>query len=543
MTSFEELGLSEALVEALSAEGFERPTAFQVGAIPVLRRGNHLVGEASSGAGVLLAYGTPLLDRIAAGEDQAALVIVPSPQDAEECARALAPIASPLDVSVAALDAHWAGAFDAQIVFATAESALDSVRTARLKLDRFTNLVIVNARELIASGLDGEVIQLAEHMGKGGPSAIIGRPAGPGIDQMAERLLERPMSVPPRPTSGASGTALPTVRTTGKTILYRIIAGDRREALIGRLAEVRRAGSRRAVLLFRTEDDVADVGDFVGLHGYPTGEVGDDEAGHWILTDAPENLNIIREAGEPLTIIAFETPGDEGVLQAAAQDGHEWLVLVRMAELPHLKAIARAAGVELRAAGAGPSRSLDQQARQAAEQLRARLEQGNLLSYGRLLEDFMSDYDPLEVAAAALALHSEASVPQNPDATGPAPQRAPPTPAVESWAKLFLSIGSRDGIRPGDLLGAVTGEAGIQGTQVGRIDVQDAHSVVEVDGGVANRVIRALNGTSIRGRAIRVDLDRSHRRSSGRKDGAGSRPGRDSSRGPSGGPDRGKPRR
>jgi ATP-dependent RNA helicase DeaD len=48
----------------------------------------------------------------------------------------------------------------------------------------------------------------------------------------------------------------------------------------------------------------------------------------------------------------------------------------------------------------------------------------------------------------------------------------------------------------------------VKGEQVGRIDIRDSFSVVEVDASVADRVIRALNGTTMRGRSLRVDYDR-----------------------------------
>ncbi|MGB1839956.1 MAG: DbpA RNA binding domain-containing protein, partial [Longimicrobiales bacterium] len=56
--------------------------------------------------------------------------------------------------------------------------------------------------------------------------------------------------------------------------------------------------------------------------------------------------------------------------------------------------------------------------------------------------------------------------------------------------------------------GAITGEAGVGGEAVGRIEIRESHSLVEVHEPVARTIIQALNGTSIRGRAARVDFDR-----------------------------------
>jgi len=77
-----------------------------------------------------------------------------------------------------------------------------------------------------------------------------------------------------------------------------------------------------------------------------------------------------------------------------------------------------------------------------------------------------------------------------------------------------VGVGSRDGVGPGDLLGAIVGEAGLESARVGKIEIRDTFSLVEVAPRVAERVIRALNGTTIRGR--RRVSNTSERRQKGR---------------------------
>ena len=64
---------------------------------------------------------------------------------------------------------------------------------------------------------------------------------------------------------------------------------------------------------------------------------------------------------------------------------------------------------------------------------------------------------------------------------------------------LFMSVGSRDGIGPGDLLGAAVDQAGIERAQVGRIEIQETFTRVEIRQQVAEKVVRALNGTTLGG--------------------------------------------
>ena len=87
---------------------------------------------------------------------------------------------------------------------------------------------------------------------------------------------------------------------------------------------------------------------------------------------------------------------------------------------------------------------------------------------------------------------------------------------------LFVSLGSRDGMRVGDLVGAILGETGISSDAVGKIDLRENFSRVEVASGRVDQVISSMNGTTIRGRSVRVDLDRSER-GGGRDRGDGGR--------------------
>jgi ATP-dependent RNA helicase DeaD len=65
--------------------------------------------------------------------------------------------------------------------------------------------------------------------------------------------------------------------------------------------------------------------------------------------------------------------------------------------------------------------------------------------------------------------------------------------------RLFVGAGRRAGVRPGDLVGAITGESGIDARSIGAIEINDAFSLVEISHAHADDVIAALRGTKIRG--------------------------------------------
>jgi ATP-dependent RNA helicase DeaD len=74
--------------------------------------------------------------------------------------------------------------------------------------------------------------------------------------------------------------------------------------------------------------------------------------------------------------------------------------------------------------------------------------------------------------------------------------------------RLFVNAGREAGVRPQDLVGAITGEAGIAGNQIGAIQLADRFSLVDVSEDLADKVISSLQGRKIKGRVIRLRRDR-----------------------------------
>ncbi len=82
--------------------------------------------------------------------------------------------------------------------------------------------------------------------------------------------------------------------------------------------------------------------------------------------------------------------------------------------------------------------------------------------------------------------------------------------------RLYLDVGRDDGVRPADIVGAIANEAGIPGRAVGSIDLYERFSFVEVPEQMAERVLKALKRTTIRGRKIAPTLARPSQPGGGR---------------------------
>jgi len=205
-----------------------------------------------------------------------------------------------------------------------------------------------------------------------------------------------------------------------------------------------------------------------------------------------------REAAEALAMTAAG---------AAAGPSHRLVLVVEPSQLSWLRGVfAPLAALRLPAA----LDALEQRAEAVRARIARTIETRNLDRELFLIGPLLGRFDPAEVAAAVLHLGQ----PTAPSAeTVPEPgARAgtDETPGVPAWAKLWVGVGKKDNVRPGDLLGAIVGEAKVTADRVGKIEVRELYSLVEIQAGDAERVVRALTGTNLRGRRVTARVDRGH---------------------------------
>jgi ATP-dependent RNA helicase DeaD len=163
------------------------------------------------------------------------------------------------------------------------------------------------------------------------------------------------------------------------------------------------------------------------------------------------------------------------------------------------------------------------------------LEEGDYDMYREAVAPLAEEYDPVEVAAAAAKLAADATRGEEPDSEVEIPQweeRRPPRdrdggegrgprgrrdrfegggpprsrPSSGAMTRLFIGVGRRRGIRPGDIVGAIAGEARIPGEAIGAIEIADQFTLVEIANEYAEHVLRVMRDATIKGRPVSVRL-------------------------------------
>jgi ATP-dependent RNA helicase DeaD len=526
MDSFDELNLSPALVEALAAEGIEHPTALQRAAIPVLTRGNHLVARAGPGAGVTVAVGAPLLDRLEPGTGgPVAVIVAPTPARARELADRIGQLAPATSHRIAALDGRWALPERASVLVVTPEQAARRLRQSRLDLTHVGALVVDGAATLAADDEAWQTVEtLFEVVPEEAQRVVVSLPVPDRVRELVESRMRRAVTVPP-------GVDEDDVPRRG-TVRARVASGGRAVDALTRLVGELFSDEVHHVMVFTgTEDGAVELADTLTLHGFAAGAPGDGEVPVWVGVDALEARPALDEqpAGS-VVVVSADVPADPDTLDRRHGGGRGGWIVIHPEQMPHLRDVAARTGY---AVAVPPVPADEPDTSSLARLLRgveAALGGIDVDAYQVVLAPLYRSHGAERVAAALLgALRARPGVLEALAGSGDAGEAAPSAPSRGSapapagkMVKLFISLGERDGARPGDLVGAITGEARIDGDLIGRIDIRDTFSRVEVDRSVADAVIRALNGTTVRGRAVRVDLDRSER-GGGRRTGGGAR--------------------
>jgi ATP-dependent RNA helicase DeaD len=148
--------------------------------------------------------------------------------------------------------------------------------------------------------------------------------------------------------------------------------------------------------------------------------------------------------------------------------------------------------------------------------LRERLTSGDFDDVRVVVQSLSDEFDVVDIAAAAVKMAHLATV-----GDGEEKEIAPPPPleravgplgrgrqAKHGCTRLFVGAGKKNKIRPADLVGAIAGEAGVPSSAIGAIRIAETFSVVEVPDDLADGIIAAMRGASLRGKKTVVRRDR-----------------------------------
>ena len=369
----------------------------------------------------------------------------------------------------------------AQVIAATPDSIAELLKAAALKLDTVRMIALAWLDELVAQGATTALENLMTEVPKDSARTVVTAEISPTVEELLERYARRARRVV-APTSDADqATPLEFVTTSAQSRL-------------GTLRRTLDAIDPASALVFvRDRDSDVRVRDLLRSLGY-SGE------------DAPIRAGLAAAPGTELVVL-FDVPASREELREAGGAAKRVIALIQPRQLSSLRALAAGGAVKPFTLADSGARARDRDARVRSE-LRALLDEGH---FGReliALEPLLEDFDGIEIAAAALQLAERERTRATAAGTTATPAAsANREKAAGSMTRLFVNVGARDGARPGDLVGAITNQGGITSDEVGKVEVRESHSIVEVAPAAVDGVIERVTGTTIRGRRAVVRRD------------------------------------
>jgi ATP-dependent RNA helicase DeaD len=535
--SFAELGLSEATLAALDAVGYEAPSPIQARTIPLLLAGRDVLGQAQTGTGKTAAFALPLIDRLdVARREPQVLVLTPTRELAIQVAEAFQRYAS-RKPGFHVLPIYGGQPYPTQVrplkrgvhvVVGTPGRVMDHMRRGTLKLGGLISLVLDEADEMLAMGFLEDVTWILEQTPEQRQIALFSATMPPAVRRITEKYLDNPEVV-----------ALE-VRTTAATTIrqrYQLVPHNQKLDALTRLLEVEPGDGM--LIFVRTKTATVELAEKLEARGYATAALNGDIAQPLrertverfktgkldllVATDvAARGLDVERISH----VLNYDIPhGPEAYIHRIGRTGRagrsgEAILFVTPRERNMLKTIERTIGHPIEVMTVP---STDEVNKRRIARFKERIsevsESRDTSFFERLLEEYIEETDSSPIAAAAaLALLLQGSQPflmtepkrpahkQRPAAAGKFGKSGKrPDRRLESGMQRFrIEVGHQHGVKPGQIMGAIANEAGLDGKHIGRIDIRDDHSLVDLPEGMPPEIFKAISKARLCRQRLRI---------------------------------------
>ena len=562
---FAALGLAASLVDAVTSLGYEEPTPVQRETIPMMLSGRDLLAQAATGTGKTAAFTLPMLhmlmhpEEVGKGEGgkgeggkparakssralTCGLVLVPTRELAMQVAEAVHRYARGSGIAVVPL---YGGASmqqqiraldrGADVVVATPGRALDHIRRKTLALDALRVLVLDEADEMLDMGFAEDIDTILENTPPSRQTALFSATMPARILSIARRHLKNAERITIAREKTAAGK-LPRVRQ----VAY-IVRRAQKPAALDRILDMENPTS--AIVFCRTRLEVDSLVETLNAHGYRAEALHGgmqqrqrDAVMNRVRTQKTDLLIATDVAARGLDIehlshvVNYDVPNaPEAYVHRIGRTGRMGregtaITLAEPREHRLLRSIEQLTKQKIDVATVPTVADLRARRLELTRvTLREQLVAGDFDDVRVVVESLAEEFDVLDVAAAAVKmahLASSTDSDEEIEAFGPAggehkqaPVRGPGGSGRRDerqgdTVRLFVGAGRSAGIRPADLVGAITGEAGVPSRALGDIEISDRFSLVEVPDELADGIVTAMSKASLRGKRVTVRRDR-----------------------------------
>ena len=568
--TFDDLGLPADLLRAVTDMGYRTPTDIQREAIPVLLSGRDVVGVAQTGTGKTAAFGLPLLDAVDAREPVVqALVLAPTRELALQSADAITDMAHRsrgLDVVAVYGGAPYGpqiGALrdGAQVVVGTPGRVIDLIEKGALVLEDVRYFVLDEADEMLRMGFAEDVETIAGSLPEQRRTSLFSATMPPAIQAVARQHLTDPVQIEVSPQAS-------TVDTVHQA--YAVVPFRHKIGAVSRVLAVTEAEAAIVFVRTKsTAEDVAIELAGRGIQAAAiSGDVAQRERERLVerlrtgtldvlvATDvAARGLDVDRIG----LVVNFDVPREaEAYVHRIGRTGRagrhgEAVTFLTPKEKRKLRQIERLTGTKLEEITLpSPADVSSHRARRLLDRAAVRHGRGRLSMYRDLVELRTEELgiDATELASTLLALAVGDDGPRRRDDDGRPQRRRRREERLDAEGTFVsasfeggrdredrrgrggnrfearsgggrgrrrhedgtgtvyrIEVGHRDRVLPGAIVGALANEGGIPGSDIGKIDILQSFSLVEIHAPLSEEQLAAMGQATFGGRELRIRPD------------------------------------
>ncbi|MBQ1687803.1 MAG: DEAD/DEAH box helicase [Lachnospiraceae bacterium] len=517
---FEELDLMPQIQRAVKDMGFEEASAIQAKAIPVVMSGKDMIGQAQTGTGKTASFGIPLLQKVdPKNKHLQAVVLCPTRelaiQVAEEIRRLakfmhgvkVLPVYGGQDI-VKQIRSLKAGT---QVVIGTPGRVMDHMRRKTVKLTDVNMIVLDEADEMLNMGFRDDIETILSGMPEERQTVLFSATMPRPIMEIAKKFQKDAEIV----------KVVKKQLTVPKIEQYYYEVRPRKKSeVLSRLLDI--YSPKLSVVFCNTKrtvdtlvEDLKGRGYFAeGLHGDMKQQQRDRVMNRFrngktdilVATDvAARGIDV----DDVEAVFNYDIPQDDeyyvhriGRTGRAGRTGIAFNFVVGK-EVYKLRDIQRYCKTKIIAKKI-PSMDdvTDTKVEKIFARLRDKIEGEDLSRMVDFIEEKVNqeEYTSIDLAAAMLdLLMGENNQPVQEDTM------FGDTGAEEGMVRLFINVGKKHKIRPGDMVGAIAGETGMPGRLIGSINVHEDYTFVEVPSEYAYQVLEAMKHAKIKGKSVNIE--------------------------------------
>jgi len=452
-SDFSSLGLQAGLLKNLSTLGYEQMTPIQALSLPLILEGKDMIGQGKTGSGKTAAFGLGLLHKLNVKSYKVqSIVLCPTRELADQVAAEIRKLARAIH-NIKILTLCGGAPFGPQIgslehgahiVVGTPGRIEEHLRKKTLKLDHVEILVLDEADRMLDMGFQDAIDDIVEKIPTNRQTLLFSATYPQEIEDVAERVMQNPLVVEAPSTHEES---------TIKQYFYQTNSDDERMTALRLLLAKHKPDS--ALVFCNTKLDTQDVADELVHYGFYALAI------HGDLDQRERDQALIRFSNKSVSVLVATDVAARG-LDIEALD---LVVNFNLAHDPevHVHRIGRTG----RAGRSGIAATL----------------------YG---DRETRKLDALEIEITDDALPSDDLLDR--------PIKKP------TMTTLKIDGGKKQKLRPGDIVGGLTGKDGIPGSAIGKITVSSNWSYVAVESGLVKSALKKIQNDKLKGRIFRVRI-------------------------------------